>query len=196
MNNSEQILEIFLKEYDKLKSEQTQRIGFRDNLLYVTLGTYGAIVSFALSKTENYNALILVPWISVVLGWMYLVNDQKISAIGKYLRETLAKNLKEKLSLDLDEYALLGWEIDHRSDNRRKRRKIEQFLIDEIAFVVPGMLAIYAFWRLSLTMPFEAYILIGIEVLLLLALAIEIFVYADFGGSKPKPEQNHSTETP
>jgi hypothetical protein len=44
MNNKDQILEMFFKEYDKLKSEQTQRIGFRDNLLYVTLVLFGTIV--------------------------------------------------------------------------------------------------------------------------------------------------------
>lgn len=38
MSDKDQILEIFFKEYDNLKSEQAQRIGFRDNLLYVTLG--------------------------------------------------------------------------------------------------------------------------------------------------------------
>jgi hypothetical protein len=54
MNDKDQILEIFFKEYDKLKSEQTQRIGFRDNLLYVTLGLFGTVVSFAVSNASNY----------------------------------------------------------------------------------------------------------------------------------------------
>ena len=53
MSDKDQILEIFLKEYDKLKSEQAQRIGFRDNLLYVTLGIFGTVVSFAVSNSAN-----------------------------------------------------------------------------------------------------------------------------------------------
>jgi hypothetical protein len=48
------ILKVWLLEYDKLKAEQTQRIGFRDNLLYVTLGLFGTIVSFAASNSTNY----------------------------------------------------------------------------------------------------------------------------------------------
>ena len=44
MNEKDQVLEIFFKEYDKLKTEQAQRIGFRDNLLYVTLGLFGTII--------------------------------------------------------------------------------------------------------------------------------------------------------
>lgn len=54
MSDKDQILEIFFKEYDKLKSEQAQRIGFRDNLLYVTLGLFGTLVSFAVSNPSNY----------------------------------------------------------------------------------------------------------------------------------------------
>jgi len=61
MSDKDQILEIFFKEYDKLKSEQAQRIGFRDNLLYVTLGLFGTVVSFAVSNPANYYALLVVP---------------------------------------------------------------------------------------------------------------------------------------
>ena len=56
MSDKDQILEIFFKEYDKLKSEQAQRIGFRDNLLYVTLGLLGTVVSFAVSNPSNYSS--------------------------------------------------------------------------------------------------------------------------------------------
>jgi len=37
MSNKDQILGVLLAEYDRLKSEQAQRIGFRDNLLDLTL---------------------------------------------------------------------------------------------------------------------------------------------------------------
>jgi hypothetical protein len=68
MSDKAQVLEIFLKEYDKLKSEQAQR-GFRDNPLYVTLGLFGTIVSFAVSNPTNYHALLVVPWVCLILGW-------------------------------------------------------------------------------------------------------------------------------
>ncbi|NJR68348.1 MAG: hypothetical protein HC771_06485 [Synechococcales cyanobacterium CRU_2_2] len=42
------ILKIWLLEYDKFKAEQAQRIGFRNNLLYVTLGLFGVIIPTAL----------------------------------------------------------------------------------------------------------------------------------------------------
>ena len=52
------VLSVWLAEYDKLKTEQIQRIGFRDNLLYVTLGVFGAVISFAVSNTANYYAFL------------------------------------------------------------------------------------------------------------------------------------------
>jgi hypothetical protein len=62
MNAQQQMLEVYLHEYEKLKDEQTQRIGFRDNLLYVTLGLFGTVISFALSNKTNYYALLVLPY--------------------------------------------------------------------------------------------------------------------------------------
>lgn len=95
MSDKDPVLEIFFKEYDKLKLEQTQRIGFRDNLLYVTLGLFGTVVSFAVSNPSNHYAFLIIPWVCLILGWTYLVNDEKISAIGKYIRYKLVDKVRE-----------------------------------------------------------------------------------------------------
>ncbi|WP_019502890.1 hypothetical protein [Pseudanabaena sp. PCC 6802] len=70
-----QALNVYLQEYDKLKHEQVQRIGFRDNLLYVTLALFGTVLVFALGDKGNPYALLVLPWVSLVLGWTYVVND-------------------------------------------------------------------------------------------------------------------------
>ena len=72
------VLNVWLAEYDKLKTEQSQRIGFRDNLLYVTLVVFGGVASFAVSKEANYYAFLILPWTCLILGWTYLVNDEKM----------------------------------------------------------------------------------------------------------------------
>jgi hypothetical protein len=41
------IIPVLIQEYIKIKDEQTKRIGFRDNILYVTLGLIGLVVSFS-----------------------------------------------------------------------------------------------------------------------------------------------------
>jgi hypothetical protein len=40
---------------------------------------------------------------------------------------------------------IFGWEIAHRNNPRRSRRKIEQLIIDEITFVLSGIGALIAF---------------------------------------------------
>jgi len=180
MSDKDQILEIFFKEYDKLKSEQAQRIGFRDNLLYVTLGLFATIISFAVSNSTNYYALLVVPWVCLILGWTYVVNDEKISAIGRYIRYKLVDKVKEHTGYrDLE--TLFGWEIAHRDDKHRKRRKIQQLIVDEITFVVSGLIALGAFWFLVPKPPIGVTILSWVELLLLIVLGVETFIYADLG---------------
>ncbi len=189
----QQMLQVYLQEYDKLKEEQTQRIGFRDNILYVTLGLFGGILSFALSNKINDYALLVIPWVGLILGWNYLVNDEKISAIGRYIRLTLAQKIKEKIGEtnkeqtdtepkqtdDEDRESIFFWEVTHRSDRRRKRRKIEQLIIDEITFVLSGIVALFAFWFSGSNLHWVIHILCGIELVILLILGWEIAIYAD-----------------
>jgi hypothetical protein len=90
--------ELAKQEYIKLKDEQTKRIGFRDNLLYVNLVLIAGIMSFAFAGEHPDNqwrlrGLLIAAWVALVLGWTYVVNDEKISAIGRYIRDTLATSL-------------------------------------------------------------------------------------------------------
>lgn len=183
MSDKDPILDILLKEYDKLKTEQAQRIGFRDNLLYVTLALFGTILSFALANPTNHYALLVIPWVCLILGWTYVVNDEKISAIGQYIRHTLANKIQQHTGYANLE-TLFGWEIAHRNDRRRKRRKIQQLIVDEITFVVSGMIAIGAFWYLVPQPSIGIILLSGIEWLLLIALGVEMVIYADLGKGK------------
>lgn len=133
-NEQQQMIEIVFQEYNKLKDEQIQRIGFRDNLLYVTLGVFGGVLAFALGKENNDpHGLLVLPWVSLILGWSYLINDEKITAIGKYIRHNLVARVHElAANSDLEAVnadresireSIFAWEIAHRSDKRRKRRK-------------------------------------------------------------------------
>jgi len=172
------MLQVWLAEYDKLKAEQTQRIGFRDNLLYVTLGLFGLIIPTSISTPANYYALLVIPWLCLILGRTSLINDEKISAIGCYIRLTLVEKVKEKTG-HADVESLFGWEIAHRSDRHRSRRKIEQLVVDQITFIVSGIIALIAFFLLVPKTGLPIYLLGGFEFLLLLVLGWEIIVYAD-----------------
>jgi hypothetical protein len=179
-------IDILLKEYDTLKSEQSVRIGFRDNLLYVTLTLFGGILAYTFAKDNQGNdlsvlSLLILPWVSLIMGWTYLVNDQKISAIGEYIRENLAKKLAPHLGITEPSEIenILAWEIAHRSDKHRKFRKIQQLVVDEITFVFSGMVALIGFEMLTKNPNCFLQILCGFELILLLALGVEIVIYAD-----------------
>ena len=178
MSEKDSSLEVLLAEYTCLKSEQAQRIGFRDNLLYVTLGVFGAAVSFAVSNPSNYYALLVIPWVCLILGWTYVVNDEKISAIGRYIRYKLVDKVKELTGYEELE-TLFGWEIAHRDDRHRRRRKIQQLIVDEITFVASGIIALAAFWLLVPQPPVGVMVISWLELLLLVVLGVEIFTYAD-----------------
>jgi hypothetical protein len=191
MDDKEQILAILLKEYDKLKSEQAQRIGFRDNLLYVTLGLFGTVLSFAVSNAANYYILLVIPWVCVILGWTYVVNDEKISALGQFIRMELAPKVQSKTGV-LGVESIFSWESYRRDAKGRKIRKVEQFIVNQLTFVIPGVVALVSFWCLVPKAVDEIKILAGVELVLLLVLAIEILNYADLSST---PENRNLDNT-
>ncbi|GGK24059.1 hypothetical protein GCM10011583_65010 [Streptomyces camponoticapitis] len=136
-------LTLLLAEYSQIKDEQRARIGFRDNLLYVTIGAVTAVTAVAL-QTSHPDLALALPVVCVVLGWTYLVNDEKISAIGRYIRTELASRLST-LSGPAAASAF-GWETYHRGDSRRASRKITQAVVDLTAFVAVPFAALTVFW--------------------------------------------------
>lgn len=179
-------MSIYLNEYVKLKDEQITRLRFRDNLLYATLVAFGGIISYMMSELGTsseqshyfYYTFLVLPWVCLILGWTYLVNDEKISAIGWYIRGSMTDKLGTLVGQQSE--PLLGWEIVHRDDNLRKPRKYFQLIIDELTFVISGAAALYIFWvmwpdPLSLFL----WVIMGVEGTLLVLLGVWIFMYSD-----------------
>jgi hypothetical protein len=175
------LLDLYMKEYEKIKSEQIQRLGFRDNLIYVTLAALTGVLSIVVGGTDRAPVLLVLPMICLVLGWTYLVNDEKISAIGRYVRTTFSERMQALVGSKDPE--LFGWEVAHRSDPRRKTRKIFQLIVDEFVFVLSGAVAIVMFWLKTADMATFWWI-VASEIILLLVLGIQIFIYADLKKGK------------
>jgi len=175
----EKQLGIHLDEYKVLKSEQLRRIAVRDHVIYLTIAAVGAILGLV-EKLGNNFLLLAIPWVGLLLGWTYLVNDQKVSAIGKYIRDTLDDQVKGILTIKQDAF---GWETAHRDDKKRIARKRIQLFVDFLAFVVPGVVAAIAFITTSSWLN-PLRVLAGVELLLLLALGCQIWGYADLKKGK------------
>lgn len=170
-------IELLLREYDKLKAEQTQRLVFRDNLIYGNLIAIAGILSVAGTDVVRILLLLVLPMICVVLGWTYLVNDEKISAIGKYIRSTLSDKIRT--ATQTKDQDIFGWEVAHRSDTRRISRKLIQLVVDEFVFVLPGFIAIVMFWINTPDVLLVLRWVAGVEGIFLIVLGIQIFSYAD-----------------
>jgi len=136
--------QLLLAEYQSVKDEQKARIGFRDNLLYVTLAVVAAVIA-ATAQAGRPSMLLALPPVCVVLGWTYLVNDEKISAIGRYVRDELGPRLTQLASGGTD-FTAFGWETAHRADARRTSRKLLQTAVDLTAFCAVPLAALVVFW--------------------------------------------------
>jgi hypothetical protein len=164
-------------EYSSLKVEQARRIGFRDNLLYVTLGVVGGVCAYAVKQPEHGTALLLIPWACFILGWTYLMNDRAISAIGRYIRITLPAQLEQDCEVPQDR--LFRWENAHREDEHRFSRKVLQLIVDLTAFCFSGFVALIAFFLLAGHVSWVALLLCICDGVLLLVLAVQIILYAE-----------------
>ncbi|MFE7466127.1 hypothetical protein ACFU6R_18760 [Streptomyces sp. NPDC057499] len=133
---------ILLAEYDRLKEEQKTRIGFRDNLLYFTLAATTAVVAVAVRSGQT-QLLLCVSAVCLILGWTYLVNDEKISAISCYVRDQLGPRLEE---LAAAQGTVFGWEVYHRNVAGRTMSKRLQIVVDLFTYLVLPMACTTAFW--------------------------------------------------
>ncbi|WP_043268076.1 hypothetical protein [Streptomyces sp. CT34] len=169
--------QLLLAEYEQIKQEQRARIGFRDNLIYATLGVMAAVVGSTLARGGHLELLLMLPPLSVMLGWTYLVNDEKISAVGRYIRDELAPRLKE---LTPERTKVFGWESAHRRDTHRHSRKRIQLVVDLLTFCVAPLAALTVYWLLG---PMQWWlILVSVaEAAMVIGLAIQVVRYADLG---------------
>ncbi|MFI2764376.1 hypothetical protein ACH5A3_36945 [Streptomyces echinatus] len=160
--------QLLLTEYQTVKDEQKTRIGFRDNLLYVTLTVVAAVIAAA-AQARQTAMLLALPPVCVVLGWTYLVNDQKISAIGAYVRQELGPRLAATARAGDGE--VFRWETAHRTDTRRVSRKVVQCVVDLLAFCVVPLSALVVYWAggdvsagLAVVSVLEAVAVVGLGV--------------------------------
>ncbi len=144
------MINILLEEYKALKSEQLARIKTRDTLLYISLSIFGAIFSYVLfgeSSNDKSIVLLTIPTVSFILGWTYVANDEKISQIGRYIRIDLTPKIQKLIPItDNLDTTVFGWEPYHRSDPKRRARKILQVSVDLVAFIVPSIVSVVIYF--------------------------------------------------
>lgn len=174
---NEILLNVYMNEYSKLKDEQRNRIGFRDNLIYATLIAIGGILSYATADPSNYNAFLVLPILSFVLGWTYLLNDEKITSIGQYVQKNLSVYINNLF--DANDATVFSWENVHREERSRIVRKLLQLLANELLFCASGLSSVLFFFYLSTTVSSTMRVIGIVEIIMSIIIGIEIIMYSD-----------------
>ena len=164
-------LDVLRDELKALKDEQRDRIKTRDNLIYSLIVAIAAVAGG--TKLAGPAVPLLLPPVALALGWTYLVNDQKISAIGRYLRTDLAPQLQDIVKTDV-----LRWETTHRSDQRRRQRKCIQLGVDLTVFTLPALVAVIWYWASGHTHP-ALLVVSVVEIAAALVAVWQVTAYAD-----------------
>jgi hypothetical protein len=90
-----------LAEFSALRQELLDILKWRDGLIFVSLGTTGALFSFAFSTDSHSGcpvpsrqaALYLVAPLATIIGGLWLGNAWRTYRIGKYIRDVLSPKL-------------------------------------------------------------------------------------------------------
>lgn len=164
-----------IKEYEKLKDEQNKRIEFRDHMIYITLGVIGGVFSFVLEKPEFISALLVLPFVNIILGWTYFMNDQKVTEIGSYVKNVLIPKIDGSKSASM--FSLIpSWEDFHKHSNKRKEKKIIQLILDLMLFCISSVVSICIFFNLNTETNGFHITFIVVELIAIIYLAIHFII--------------------
>lgn len=135
--------DVALAEYSALKAaEQSERIKTRDNLIYATLISVGALGAFIV-QTGTWHLLLAGPYPTLVLGWLYLSNDDVIARLRNYFRDSLRHDLAAQISPAVYGEQLLRWESQPRARGWHMWR-IGSLVFNVLVFIAPPAAALTA----------------------------------------------------
>jgi hypothetical protein len=132
---SKSMLDGIKLEYPALRSEISQRIGLRQQLIAITLTIAGVILSFGVS---NGSIALVYPPLAVFLAYAWIQNDLRIRDTAIYIREQIEPKLPG-----------LNWETFVQNDrasskNIRWRRTVLShggiFLFTQLIAVLVGVI--------------------------------------------------------
>jgi hypothetical protein len=82
-------LETAGKFYESARQELISRLQLRDNALFVFLGTTGTIFGIAVGATAKLEILLIIPFLSLSLGFVVLQHHEVIGALGYFCEREL-----------------------------------------------------------------------------------------------------------
>lgn len=110
-----------------LKSEQLERIKQRDTFLNLNIVAIGAVTAIAVQGQKQAAAWLVVPWLTAILGWAYLSNDDKVTAIARHLKGNAAQG---------------SWETSAKGLLPPALRRVTESIVFVLSFLLPTPVAI------------------------------------------------------
>jgi hypothetical protein len=118
-------------ERSALKTEQLERIKQRDNFLNLNIIAVGVVAAIAVQGQRQAAAWLVVPWVTLVLGWAYLSNDDKVTALGQHVRASLDPQTAER-----------SWEVSEKGLLPPPVRRLADAVVFLLSFVIPTPVAL------------------------------------------------------
>ncbi|BEK95013.1 hypothetical protein [Nocardia seriolae] len=147
-------------EHPTLKSEQLERIKLRDTFLNLNIVALGVVTAVGLPGQRG-GVWLIVPWITTILGWAYLSNDDKVSAIARHLR------------LQVSPIDVSGsWETSRKGLLPLRIRWFADVITFTLSFIapIPAAITLYA-TSLHTSRPTVIYLVTALEAMATTALA-------------------------
>jgi hypothetical protein len=89
--------QILLAEYAALRAETERRATVQWHIFALQVTSAGAITSLAIAAAGTVALLLLVPFVSYMLGNRYLLHDAHLKLIRTYIRDSLSSRLSGHL---------------------------------------------------------------------------------------------------
>jgi hypothetical protein len=139
-----------------LKTEQLERIKQRDTFLNLNIVALGVVTAIAVQGQKQAAAWLVVPWLTAIMGWAYLSNDDKVTAIARHLKATRDTQA-----------AALSWEAGQKGLLPSWVRRLAEVVVFLLSFVLPTPVAITLYATTSLaTWPVVVLIVVIFEAMI------------------------------
>jgi hypothetical protein len=140
---------VHLAEFSALRQEMLEMIKWRDQLVFLSLGISGTLISFAFSEQDRVislmsrrMALYLVSPLATTIGALWLVIAARIYRIGVYIGDVLAPALNELISTP-SSLEVFGWQSSSHRLMKKWHRRLLEWAVLLCAFVFAGVVAQY-----------------------------------------------------
>ena len=134
-------IECYLEEHRALRKEITSQQETMRNFTIVYVTALASIASVALSISDKSEILLVIPFLSLLMGLVVFFHSRRVSQIGVYMRDELRPRL---VAITADQ-SVMGWEKFVRDEEERRGRIRKWFSITGlhlVTFFLPSLLAL------------------------------------------------------